>query len=112
MGDIDKILQGTTPYLAIKIKKSDALVDDIADLELTISSRTTAPLIKGLSDCVIDNEENKISYHFTESETLSFPPEGNIKWQLRLRTVDNEIFGTKENAISMTKLTSGRSMDA
>lgn len=107
----DCILQGTTPFLVIRIKPSDALIGDIKSLELTISSRTEAPLVKHLSDCEINQEENSISYHFTESETLSFPDEGAISWQLRLKTNDGEIFGTKENMIKMTKLKSGRSMN-
>lgn len=110
MGDIDKILQGTTPFLVIKIKTSDALVADITDLELTISSRTGPTLTKGFSDCPIDTEENTVSYHFTEEETLSFPPEGVIYWQIRFKTIDNEIFGTEKYVIKMVKLESGEVM--
>lgn len=109
----DAILQGTTPILRIRIKMSDLLVSDIAALELTITSRLfKEPLLKHLPDCDTDNEENSVSYHFSEEETLMFPPEGTIKWQLRLKTFNNELIGTRENSICMVRLESGRRMDA
>lgn len=90
---LDKILQGTTPSLEIKIDTDDFYVTDVVKLELTIlqNGETT---IYGLSDVDMNDEENTFTYHFTEAETLAMIPKETIYYQLRFMFSDDSILGT------------------
>ena len=98
------VLRGTTPTITIRLKPTDLLVSSIDALELTFSQGKTI-LKKGLNDCVLDVEENTISYHFLEEETLSFSTVGSVFFQLRFK-LGEEIVGTKQSKLLFTDLLS------
>lgn len=98
------VLRGTTPTITIRLKPTDLLVSSIDALELTFSQGKTV-LKKGLNDCIIDAEENTISYHFLEEETLGFSTVGSVFFQLRFK-LGEEIVGTKQSKLLFTDLLS------
>ena len=98
------ILRGTTPLLTIKLKPQDLSVTQIEALEWTFRQGNTI-LKKKLSDCIVDTENNTVSYHFLERETLMFGTSASVKFQLRFK-VDGEIIGTKESKLTFTELLS------
>ena len=100
------ILQGTTPTLKITVKKTDILLENVADIELAFKQWNNPILIKGLADLGIDTEENVIVYHFSEQETLNLLPRTDIEWQLRLKTIGGEVFGTVLSRFDLAELLS------
>lgn len=107
--NVGNVLRGTTPHLTIRLKPSDLLVSNIDALELTFSQGKTI-LKKGLDDCVLDIEENTITYHFLEEETLMFSSNGNVFFQLRFK-VGEEIVGTTQSRLLFIDLLSNRKFE-
>lgn len=100
------IIQGTTPTLKITVKKTDILLENVADIELTFKQWNGPTVIKRLADLGIDTTNNVIAYHFSEQETLDLLPRTDIEWQLRLKTIGGEIFGTKLSRFDVADLLS------
>lgn len=100
------IIQGTTPTLKITVKKTDILLENVADIELTFKQWNGPTVIKRLTNLGIDTTNNVIVYHFSEQETLDLLPRTDIEWQLRLKTIGGEIFGTKLNRFDVADLLS------
>jgi len=101
------ILQGTTPSLTIHINPDDLELIDIVELELTFQQYNKDPtIIKHISDCEIDFDNNTITYHFSETETHSFKHSFPLKWQLRFITSAGEIVGTETSEIQIYDLIS------
>lgn len=98
------VLRGTTPTITIRLKPTDLLVSSIDALELTFSQGKTV-LKKGLNECIIDVEENTISYHFLEEETLGFGTNSAVFFQLRFK-IGEDIVGTKQSKLLFTDLLS------
>lgn len=96
-----RIIQGTTPTLTINIE-NDIPISEAEAIELTFKNGTST-LIKGLSDVTID--EKKISYHFTEAETLAFAPESTLYWQFRIK-IGNDIYGIPVQQMKVSDLLS------
>lgn len=105
MFEKDMILQGTTPSLTITINPEDVQLSDIVDVELTFGQGSNV-LYKGINDVDINSEENVLSYHFTEEETLGMNTSLSMYWQLRLKTNTGDIFGTRKQAITIEELQS------
>lgn len=95
------IIQGTTPTLTIAIAE-DIDISTATAVELSFKSGSTLTR-KGLEDVTID--ENSISYHFTQAETLAFSEDDILFWQLRVM-VGGEIYGTTIQSISVEDLMS------
>lgn len=109
MGD-NRILQGTTPYLACHFKPDKLDVSRIIALELTMRQfKTYCPtlMFKKIDDCTIDTEHNVILYHFTESETLNLSPKVPLEFQYRF-LIDGEKVGTRVKEIKVDELLSGK----
>ena len=104
------VLQGTTPILRMNFADTGLSVANFDAAELTLKSRTKI-VTKTLSDMTADTTNNKLSYHFTEDETLAFPYGSALTWQLFVR-VGSERYGTQEATISIDKKTKGAKMDA
>lgn len=102
----ENILQGTTPTLKIKVKPADLPLTNVADIELSFKQWDTPVLVKGLADVGIDTTNNYITYHFTEQETLNLLPRTDIEWQLRLKTIGGEVFGTVLSRFDVAELLS------
>jgi hypothetical protein len=100
------IIQGTTPTLKITVKTTDILLENVADIELTFKQWNGQTVIKRLADLGIDTTNNVIVYHFSEQETLDLLPRTDIEWQLRLKTIGGEIFGTKLSRFDVADLLS------
>jgi hypothetical protein len=103
------ILQGTTPVLTIPFEGTNLDVSNFDAAELTLKSRTKV-VTKTLAQMSADTENNKLSYHFTEAETLAFPYDTALTWQLFVR-VGSERYGTKEAQFSIERKTKGAAMD-
>ena len=98
------ILQGTTPTLVIEIDKEDVAIGDVALVELVFHQTGYAYLTKSNEDCVLDQENNSVSYHFTEEETLAFDTKKPLVYQMRIKTTDGEVLGTEKTEISIADL--------
>ena len=72
---MEQIVRGTTPSLIIEFSGvteiPDFSVEDISAASLVIKRRTER-LELGLADMSV--EDNKLSYHFTQEQTLAFIP--------------------------------------
>lgn len=70
---MEQIVRGTTPSLIIDFSEvpefPDFNVEDISSAALVIKRRTQR-LELGLADMSV--EDNKLSYHFTQEQTLAF----------------------------------------
>ena len=99
------ILQGTTPTLTISVDKTDLLLSEIIGLEL-VFQQIGDPIKKRMSDVIIETEENTVSYHFTEEETLALTPTRTLNWQIRFKLPDQNIVGTPIAQINVTDLIS------
>lgn len=100
------ILQGTTPTLIIRVKKEDILLENVEKIELTFQQWSRNAIIKTGEDLMVDYEENLIAYHFTEQETLDLLPRNDIQWQLRIKTIGGELFGTRISRFDVADLIS------
>ena len=106
---MNSILQGTTPTLTINVNPKDLELVDIEELELTFRQNTN-PVYKHKEDCDIDYENNTISYHFTERETLHMLTAKTLNWQLRFLMPDGNITGTPISQIKISDLLSTEEM--
>ena len=102
---MDSILQGTTPTLTIAIDPTDFEVSNVVALEFAIKQKSNVS-IYGLSDVVIDAEENTISYTFTETETLALIPDILLSVQLRFMFADGSICGNNRMNFNVNDLIS------
>ena len=100
------ILQGTTPTLIIRVKKTDILLENVTAIELAFQQWSKNAIIKSGEDLMVDYEENVIAYHFTQQETLDLLPRNDLTWQLRLKTIGGEVFGTKASRFDVSDLIS------
>lgn len=87
------ILQGTTPSLMIEIDAKDFLVTEVEKLEICIWQGNGEPVAYGLSEVLVDPENNSFSIQFTERQTLAFEKTG-VRWQMRCVIHDGDIYGT------------------
>ena len=108
----NRILQGTTPYLACHFNPEKLNVANIIALELAMKQiKTYCPLllIKGINDCTIDTTNNVIVYHFSQDETLNMEAKP-LKFQFRF-LIGSEIVGTHEKEIKIEELLSGKTFE-
>lgn len=106
----NRILQGTTPYLACHFDPEKLDVSTIIAIELTMRQiKTYCPLlmIKKTDDCTIDTTNNVITYHFTEEETLNLSPKVPLEFQFRF-LIGTEKVGTRAKDIKVEELLSGK----
>ena len=88
------ILQGTTPTIVFNFANTGLDVSDLTAAELTVTSQTYK-LTKTKSQMTVDTGNNKLSYHFTEAETLALSYVSNAYYQLYVE-IDGEIYGTQK----------------
>ena len=100
------ILQGTTPTLIIEVDPEDITLQNVTAIELTFQQWSKNAIIKSGEDLMVDYENNVIAYHFTEAETLELLPRNDLSWQLRMKTIGGEIFGTKIDRFEVADLIS------
>lgn len=91
---MNNMLQGTTPTIIFNFANSGLTVSSIDAAELTIVSRNYK-ITKILTDMTKDTTNNKLSYHFTEAETLALNNVSNAYYQLYVE-IDGEIYGTQK----------------
>ena len=99
------ILQGTTPTLTITVNPDELLLSDVTEIELTFLSGTTVTQ-KAMADLTIDTEANKLSYTFTEAETLALSATAMLIWQARFKLTSGVIVGTVKKSIKVIDLIS------
>lgn len=89
---MNSILQGTTPTIIFDFSDSGLTVGSLTAAELTVVSKATK-LTKTLSQMTVDSANNKLSYGFTEDETLKLSFTTDAWYQLYVK-VGTEIYGT------------------
>lgn len=105
MSEKEMILQGTTPSLTITIDPNDVSLSDVVAIELSFGQGSKISY-KDIDDILIDSEENTLSYHFTEEETMNMNTSMSLSWQLRLKTTSGDILGTRKQSIEIAELQS------
>lgn len=108
---MDRILQGTTPTLVIELNKEDVLLDSIDQIELVFHQVGQAFTVKTKDDCVLNAEDNTVSYRFTEEETLAMKPGKPLFYQMRMKTDAGTILGTEKAEIDILNLMRDAVMD-
>ena len=89
---MNSILQGTTPVLTFDFTNSGLSVADFDEAELTVTSKNET-FTHTLSEMTVAG--NKLSYQFTEAETLTLSDVTNAYYQLYVK-IDGEIYGTRK----------------
>ncbi len=89
-----QLLQGTTPKITFDLSNTGFTVSQITAAELTVESREYK-LTLTLSDMTTDTANNKLSYQFTEVQTLKLNDNTTAYYQLYIK-VGTEIYGTKK----------------
>lgn len=101
---MSKILQGTTPTANFHIKPEDLDISLVTDLKLVFLQESKQfgvyKLRKRLVDCDIFPEQNMVSYHFTEDETMGFVPKQSVIYQFMFE-VNEEKLGTVAKRIDI-----------
>ena len=106
---MEKLLQGTTPYLTISFEDTGLDVSDFSEAELTLKSGT-AKVTKELSAMSVDTENNTLAYHFTETDTLSLSTTAAVYWQIYVK-IGAEIFGTRAERVRIFDKIKGTVME-
>lgn len=101
---MSKILQGTTPTANFHIKPEDLDISLVTDLKLVFLQESKQfgvyKIRKRLADCDIFPEQNMVSYHFTEDETMGFVPKQSVIYQFMFE-VNEEKLGTVAKRIDI-----------
>ena len=98
---MENLLQGTTPYLVIDFAETGLDVSDFSAAELTLKTNINKRTYD-LSAMVVDSEENTLTYHFSEADTLALSATAPAYWQIYVK-VGAEIFGTEAEQLKILK---------
>lgn len=102
------ILEGTTPSLRIRVPQQIP-VSNLTGVELTLRHKGVKTKY-GLSDMIVDAENNIVAYPFTERQTLDLDPDEPLYWQVRFKT-SSGIVGTKPARVEVYELMSEEEME-
>lgn len=105
---MENLLQGTTPYLVIDFAETGLDVSDFSAAELTLKTNINKRTYD-LSAMVVDSEENTLTYHFSEADTLALSATAPAYWQIYVK-VGAEIFGTEAEQLKILKKEKGAAM--
>lgn len=105
---MNAMLQGTTPKLTFDFTNAGITVGDLDAAELTVTSKAVK-ITKTLSQMTVDTANNKLSYTFTEGETLQLSDTADAWYQLYVK-VDAEIYGTKKTPVNIFQKIKGEAM--
>lgn len=105
---MDNLLQGTTPYLVIDFTDTGLDVSDFSAAELTLKTNINKRTYD-LSKMSLDSEENTLTYHFSEADTLALSATAPAYWQIYVK-VGAEIFGTESEQLKILKKEKGAAM--
>lgn len=103
------ILQGTTPLFVIPFQDTGISVADFDKAELTLTQKGQK-VTHYLNEMIADSEENTLSYHFTEAETLALQKNEPMLWQIYVN-IGSEIYGTDSARISVKGKDKGAVME-
>ena len=103
------ILQGTTPLFVIPFANTGISVSDFDKAELTLTSKGQK-VTHYLDEMVADAEENTLSYHFSEEETLALQKNESMMWQIFVK-IDSEVYGTDSARIPVKGKDKGAVME-
>lgn len=103
------ILQGTTPLFVIPFQDTGISVADFDKAELTLTQKNQK-VTHYLNEMIADPEENTLSYHFTEDETLALQKNEPMLWQIYVN-IGSEIYGTDSARISVKGKDKGAVME-
>lgn len=105
---MNSILQGTTPTITFNFADSGLSVGNLTAAELTVTSKAVK-LTKTLSQMTVDSANNKLSYGFTEEETLQLSDTADAWYQLFVE-VSGEIYGTIKTKCDIFQKIKGEAM--
>lgn len=93
------ILQGTTPLFVIPFDGTGISVSYFDEAELTLTQKGQK-VTHYLNEMIADTEENTLSYHFTETETLALQKCEAMSWQIYVK-IGTEVYGTDSARITV-----------
>lgn len=93
------ILQGTTPLFVIPFDGTGISVSNFDEAELTLTQKGQK-VTHYLNEMIADTEENTLSYHFTETETLALQKGEAMSWQIYVK-IGTEVYGTDSARITV-----------
>ena len=103
------ILQGTTPLFVIPFEGTGISVSDFDKAELTLTQKGQKTT-HYLGEMIADPEENTLSYHFSETETLALQKNESMMWQIFVK-IGSEVYGTDSAKISIKGKDKGAVME-
>lgn len=103
------ILQGTTPLFVIPFDGTGISVSDFDKAELTLTQKGQKTT-HYLNEMIADPDENTLSYHFTEEETLALAKNEAMMWQIFVK-IGSEVYGTDSARISVKGKDKGAVME-
>ena len=103
------ILQGTTPLFVIPFKDTGISVSNFDKAELTLTQKGQKTT-HYLNEMIADSDENTLSYHFTEEETLALAKNEAMMWQIFVK-IGSEVYGTDSAKISVKGKDKGAVME-
>lgn len=103
------ILQGTTPLFIIPFQETGISVSDFDKAELTLTQKGQK-VTHYLNEMIADPDENTLSYHFTEEETLALAKNEAMMWQIFVK-IGSEVYGTDSAKISVKGKDKGAVME-
>lgn len=103
------ILQGTTPLFVIPFKGTGISVSDFDKAELTLTQKGQK-VTHYLNEMLADPEENTLSYHFSEAETLALAKSEAMQWQIYVQ-IGSEVYGTDSERIMVKGKDKGAVME-
>lgn len=103
------ILQGTTPLFVIPFEGTGISVSDFDKAELTLTQKGQKTT-HYLGEMIADPEENTLSYHFSETETLALQKNESMMWQIFVK-IGSEVYGTDSDKISIKGKDKGAVME-
>lgn len=103
---MENIIRGTTPTLVVDFKNVLS-VSSITDAVLTIRKRSGTDKVM-LSDLDVDTTNDKISYHFSQAETLALAHGDKVRFEMdvladgeryRVLTSSADVVNTQYNEV-------------
>ena len=96
------MIKGTTPTLHYNLPFGTEVIKSLEIVIDYVDANNGFQIVKTQDDCVIG--DNCISTALTQQETLRLPAPSTVDIQLRILTVDEMVFATEVQKISVKRL--------
>jgi hypothetical protein len=96
------MIKGTTPTLHYNLPFGTEVIKSAEIVVDYVDKNKGFQIVKTLDDCVIG--ENCLTTALTQEETLRLPAPSTVEIQLRILTVDELVFATEIQKVSVKRL--------